>query len=157
MSSAPRLSWVGFVTRLASKIAPAQVPNVGFSETKARSLHRNPSRSRNFRNVDDSPPGITRPSMPSSSSGLRTKTVCTPNDLSVCRCASKSPCRARTPIVRSPLFTGFHHGDTEDTDESWAIHVFLSLLLSCCFARQNPAEGGRLHISPAALLQHVCF
>src|SRR5918992_5303038 len=47
----------------------------------------------------DSPPGMTRPSSPSSSSGLRTSTASAPSRRSIAACSRKLPCTARTPIV----------------------------------------------------------
>src|SRR5579862_6025167 len=49
-------------------------------------------------NVVDSPPGMTRPSSPASSSALRTSTTSTPSPRSICACSRKLPCTARTPI-----------------------------------------------------------
>src|SRR5450759_86116 len=47
-----------------------------------------------------SPPGITNPSRPSSSSARRTSRVSAPSCSSTTRCSRKSPCRARTPTVK---------------------------------------------------------
>src|SRR5665648_1022818 len=47
-----------------------------------------------------SPPGITNPSRPSSSSARRTSRASAPSCSSTTRCSRKSPCRARTPTVR---------------------------------------------------------
>src|SRR5918997_1752581 len=47
----------------------------------------------------DSPPGMTRPSSPSSSSGLRTSTTSAPRRRSIAACSRKLPCTARTPIL----------------------------------------------------------
>src|SRR3954470_11168355 len=49
-------------------------------------------------NAVDSPPGTTRPSSPSSCSGLRTSTASAPRRRSIAACSRKFPCRARTPI-----------------------------------------------------------
>src|ERR1051326_6352393 len=60
-----------------------------------------------LRRVVDSPPGITSPSRPSSSSGFRTSTTSTagpPSSVqrwSALTCRAKSPCSARTPIFRT--------------------------------------------------------
>src|SRR5438552_4159534 len=57
-----------------------------------------------LRSVVDSPPGITRPSRPSSSSGFRTSTTSTAGPPSSAQrwsaltCRAKSPCSAKTPI-----------------------------------------------------------
>ena len=51
--------------------------------------------------VVDSPPGITRPSSPSSSSGSRTSTTSAPSRRSTCACSRNAPCRASTPIRTS--------------------------------------------------------
>src|SRR3954463_13124600 len=98
MSSAPKLSCEGLDTSLASRMAPAQVPNAGLVRTKSRSLSRKPPCSRNFRKVEDSPPGITSASTKSSCSGLRTRVTDAPRRSSMRRCASKSPCNASTPM-----------------------------------------------------------
>src|SRR3954470_3572831 len=98
MSSAPKPSCEGFDTSFASRIAPAQVPKAGLVRTNSRSFSRKPPCSRNFRKVDDSPPGITSASTESSSSGLRTRRTVAPRRSSMRRCASKSPCNARTPM-----------------------------------------------------------
>src|SRR5258708_29139411 len=45
-----------------------------------------------------SPPGRTRPSRSSSSSGLRNGTASAPSRRSARRCSLKAPCKARTPI-----------------------------------------------------------
>src|SRR5918996_493153 len=50
-------------------------------------------------NVVDSPPGMTRPSRPSSCSGLRTSTTSAPRRRSIAACSRKLPWTARTPIV----------------------------------------------------------
>ena len=62
------------------------------------SAFRNPASPSSLRNVPDSPPGITRPSISSNCSGFLTSTTSAPSSSSRLRCASKSPCRARTPI-----------------------------------------------------------
>src|SRR4051812_18734061 len=49
--------------------------------------------------VVDSPPGITRASTRSSSSGLRTTAVAAPQVSSTRRCSRTSPCSASTPTV----------------------------------------------------------
>jgi hypothetical protein len=98
MLSAPRPACLGFSTSVASRIAPAQVPKVGFRRTNCFSFS-NPSSPSNFRNVPDSPPGITKPSIASSCSGFLTKTTSAPSSSSRRRWASKSPCRASTPIL----------------------------------------------------------
>src|ERR1700680_747834 len=100
MSSAPKPACLGFSTSVASRIAPAQVPKVGFTRTNCFSFSK-PSSPNNFRNVPDSPPGITRPSMASSWSGFFTSTTSAPSSSRRRRWASKSPCRARTPIFIS--------------------------------------------------------
>ena len=88
----------GFSTSLASRIAPAQVPKVGLAWTNCLSFS-NPASPRSLRKVPDSPPGMTRPSMSSSCSGFLTSTTLAPNSSSRRRWASKSPWRARTPII----------------------------------------------------------
>src|SRR6186997_3317719 len=47
----------------------------------------------------DSPPGMIRPSSPSSCSGLRTSTGSAPSRRSIAACSRKFPCTARTPIL----------------------------------------------------------
>src|SRR6478735_6873999 len=54
--------------------------------------------------VVDSPPGITRPSRPSSSSGSLTSATVAPSLRSAAACSRNAPCRARTPM-RSDLST----------------------------------------------------
>src|SRR5690242_9335720 len=49
--------------------------------------------------VEDSPPGMTRPSSPSRSRGRRTSTASTPTSRSAATCSRKAPWRARTPIL----------------------------------------------------------
>src|SRR3954452_16444217 len=49
--------------------------------------------------VVDSPPGMTRPSRPSRSRGVRTTRGVAPSLASIFACASKSPWRARTPTT----------------------------------------------------------
>src|SRR6188508_54275 len=53
-------------------------------------------------NVVDSPPGITSPSRPASSSGFRTSTGSAPRRRSIAACSRKFPCTARTPILMGP-------------------------------------------------------
>ncbi len=74
-SSTPRLCCEGRGTSFASRMQPAQVPKEGLLRTNSSSAPRNPSRSRNFRKVVDSPPGITSPSTSASCSRLRTRTA----------------------------------------------------------------------------------
>src|SRR5208283_1435389 len=81
-------------------IAPAQVPNVGLVCTKSFSFWKHSSPS-SFRKVVDSPPGITRPSISSNCSSLRTSTTSAPSSSRRRWCAAKSPCSARTPIFIS--------------------------------------------------------
>src|SRR5580704_1934567 len=111
MSRAPNPDCFGFSTSFASRIAPAHVPNVGFTRTNCFSFS-NPASPSSFRNVPDSPPGITRPSISSSCSGFLTSTTSAPSSSSRLRWASKSPWSARTPIfiyvrlLRTPPFVG---------------------------------------------------
>src|SRR6476469_8280243 len=49
--------------------------------------------------VDDSPPGMTRPSSPARSRGSRTSTASTPTSRSAAMCSRNAPCRARTPTL----------------------------------------------------------
>ena len=56
ISSAPSPGWSGLVTSFASRMAPAQVPKVGFTRTNCLSFS-NPCSPRIFRNAPDSPPG----------------------------------------------------------------------------------------------------
>src|SRR5918995_1210423 len=53
--------------------------------------------------VVDSPPGMTRPSSPSSCSGLRTSTASAPSRRNIATCSRKLPWRARTPIRATAL------------------------------------------------------
>ena len=98
MSMAPSPACLGFSTSVASRIAPAQVPKVGLRRTNCLSFS-NPASPNNLKNVPDSPPGMTRPSISSSCSGFLTSTTFAPSSSRRRRCASKSPCRAKTPIV----------------------------------------------------------
>src|SRR5271157_1914629 len=84
-------------------IAPAQVPKVGLLCTNSSSFRKHRSSS-SLRKVVDSPPGITRPSISSNCSGLRTSTTSAPSSSRRRRCASKSPCSARTPMFIRTLF-----------------------------------------------------
>ena len=52
--------------------------------------------------VVDSPPGITRPCSPASSSGWRTSTGSRPTSASARMCSRNAPCRARTPTRVRP-------------------------------------------------------
>ena len=62
-----------------------------------------PSRSIALVIVVLSPPGMTRPSSPSSSAGIRTSSVSALSRRSFSRWAAKPPCEARTPIARGGL------------------------------------------------------
>ena len=46
----------------------------------------------------DSPPGMTRPTQPSSCSAVLTSLQGTPSCWNLARCSRKEPCRARTPM-----------------------------------------------------------
>src|SRR3954469_16399376 len=84
----------------SSMIRPAQVPSVGVPErTRSRSGSARPSRSMPSVIVVDSPPGITRPSSPSRSAGVRTMRASDPSRIRTPAWASKSPCRASTPTT----------------------------------------------------------
>ena len=111
MSIAPRPACAGFSTSLANRIAPAQVPKVGFGRTNSFSF-ANPSSPSNFRNVPDSPPGMTSPSILVELLGLLDEHNFCAQLFEPVRCASKSPCSARTPMVialdRSIVVTSVH-------------------------------------------------
>src|SRR4051794_23875628 len=83
---------------------PAQLPRTGppdvWNEVIASSR---PSRSMPIEMVVDSPPGMTSPSRPFSSAGVRTSLASAPSSASMRRWASKSPCRARTPIFSGAI------------------------------------------------------
>src|ERR1044072_7314485 len=82
-------------------IIPAQVPKPGPPASwKARIGPPSPADSIPLTIVVLSPPGITRPSRPSRSSGVRTSHASAPSSRSIAACASKPPCIARTPIRR---------------------------------------------------------
>src|SRR5260221_6339466 len=86
--------------RSASMIIPAQEPNAGMPAP--RRLRSGSIRSKitaSFHIVVDSPPGITSPSTPSSSPGLRTGTGRAPAARSAARCSATSPCSASTPMA----------------------------------------------------------
>src|SRR5437870_229385 len=97
MSKAPSPVCRGFSTSLASRMAPAQVPKAGFTRTNCLSFS-NPASPSSLRKVLDSPPGMMRPSISSNCSGFLSSTTSAPSSSSRLRWASKSPCRARTPI-----------------------------------------------------------
>src|SRR2546423_14029222 len=63
-------------------------------------------------NVVDSPPGMTRPSSPSSCSGLRTSTGSAPRRRSMAACSRKFPWRARTPIFTARILDFRYRGPT---------------------------------------------
>src|ERR1044072_2989304 len=82
-------------------IIPAQVPKTGPPDSwKARIGPPSPADSIPLTIVVLSPPGITRPSRPSRSSGVRTSHASAPSSRSIAACASKPPWIARTPIRR---------------------------------------------------------
>src|SRR4051812_11805933 len=81
-------------------IIPAQVPSTGVPDCTSR-LSGSASCSRSIPSVIvvDSPPGMTSPSRPSRSAGVRTRFAVAPSASSIFECASKSPWRARTPTT----------------------------------------------------------
>src|SRR5258708_11169495 len=86
--------------RSASMIIPAQEPNAGMPElSRLRSGSIRSKITASFHIVVDSPPGITSPSTPSSSPGLRTGTGREPAARSAARCSATSPCSASTPMA----------------------------------------------------------
>src|SRR5215472_443303 len=139
MSRAPNPVWVGFSTSFASRIAPAQVPKVGFCFTNCLSFS-NPGPPRSLRNVPLSPPGMTRPSMVSSCSGFLTSTTLAPSSSSRRRWASKSPCKARTPIFN---LKAFHHGKDGAVPRNY--FILMDALAAACIPRAHARlpEGPR--------------
>src|SRR4051812_14335530 len=92
-SSTPRWS-------RSSMISPAHVASTGVPPAaRARSGSPSPSRSMPRVMVVDSPPGMTSPSSPSRSFGVRTSRQSAPSDASTAQWASKSPWRASTPTT----------------------------------------------------------
>src|SRR6185312_9719433 len=84
----------------SSMIRPAQVPSVGVpARTSSRSGSARPSRSMPSVIVVDSPPGMTSPSSPSRSAGVRTMRASAPRWIRTPAWASKSPWRASTPTT----------------------------------------------------------
>ena len=84
----------------SSMISPAQVPSTGCPcPPAARSGSASPSRSMPSVITVDSPPGMTSPSSPSRSAGMRTSRGSAPSSRSSFACASKSPWRASTPTT----------------------------------------------------------
>src|SRR3954468_7826009 len=81
-------------------IIPAQVPSTGVPDCTSR-LSGSASCSRSMPSVIvvDSPPGMTSPSRPSRSAGVRTRFAVAPSASSILECASKSPWMARTPTT----------------------------------------------------------
>src|ERR671930_606508 len=92
-------------TRSAITIIPAQVPSIGIpARARSRIGSTNPALFASLPIVVDSPPGITKASTCSRSSGVRTSTGDAPRSARTRPCSRKSPCRARTPTFtrRSP-------------------------------------------------------
>ena len=91
----------GCDTSRASTIAPAQVPRIGRPlAANARKASSHGSASKNFQSVVDSPPGMIRPAGAREVPGRRASKLSTPISASALRCASKSPCSARTATAR---------------------------------------------------------
>src|SRR3954454_23315788 len=82
-------------------IIPAHVPKTGCANSRTASS--SPYRRMSRMNVVDSPPGMTRPSSPSSCPGFRTSTTSTPRRRSTAACSRTFPCRARTPILMKSI------------------------------------------------------
>src|SRR5580700_1344802 len=102
MSSKLKEACAGFLTLVASKMAPAQVPKTALpAAAKLRMASNKPSSCKNCSCVVLSPPGRMRPSHPSRSAGVRTSRVSAPRASSISACAAKSPCTAKIPIFTS--------------------------------------------------------
>ena len=86
-------------TSLASRIAPAQVPKIGFVSPKRRNGSFSDSMSSSLSMVVLSPPGSPARPPQSRSAAVRTSRVVGARSSSACRCASKSPCSASTPTA----------------------------------------------------------
>src|SRR5436190_9173793 len=116
----PTCSAVPSSTRSASRIIPAQEPNAGMpSPTRFCSGSSSSKVTSSLPIVVDSPPGMTTASTCSSSSGRRTRTASTSQDVSAARCSRTSPCNASTPIVgalTSPTAFGETVADRERVD-----------------------------------------
>src|SRR5690554_1445558 len=80
-------------------MAPAHVPQMGFSLPNALRGSIKLKAVASFPMVVDSPPGIISPSRPSRCSGRRTSTASTPMRRSMAMCSMKAPCNAKTPIL----------------------------------------------------------
>ena len=103
--------------RSASRIIPAQVPNVGIpSAIRFRSGSNSSNVRASLAIVVDSPPGRTSPSQAASSAGRRTAIASTPRSVSTRRCSRTSPWRAKTPMVGEgtevSLGDGVRRGET---------------------------------------------
>src|SRR4051812_17716386 len=90
----------------SSMISPAHVPMMGRPAAwNSRSGSASPSRSIPSVIVVDSPPGITSPSMPSRSAGVRTSRTSAPSSRRTLACAAKPPWSARTPTTTGSVTT----------------------------------------------------
>src|SRR5579871_620241 len=175
MLRAPRPACVGFSTSFARRMAPAQVPNVGLRRTNCLSFS-NPASPRSLRKVPDSPPGMTSPSISSSCSGFLTRITAAPSSSRRRRWASKSPCRARTPMIiwlREP-FRHRGHGGTQvavryvdfnglltplwdcsgTRDDIHFARGFCAVLLPCC---ESFSKAVANHYASFALCAHILF
>src|SRR6185312_8892777 len=102
MSIMSRYRWSGRPSSAwwASTIIPAHVPrNAPPRACRSRMGCSRSYASISFDIVEDSPPGITRPSSPSRSRGSRTSTASTPTSRSAAMCSRNAPWRARTPTL----------------------------------------------------------
>src|ERR1700689_2890124 len=128
-------------------IIPAQEPNAGRpAPISLRSGSRTSKATDRRHRVVDSPPGITRPSTLSSSSGQRTGTGLAPAAASARRCSGTSPCRASTPItgaVTIPPSPG--RGGFGTSESSWVITPRIGGVSTHDNGRRGlPAAGGEV-------------
>src|SRR5919112_4748339 len=108
MSMPPKVCWSArpSSTRSASRIIPAHAPYAGSPDRRASTNgSRSPKVRESLSMVVDSPPGITMPCSPSSSSGRRTGRAVAPASARATRCSRTSPWSARTPITGSEVTT----------------------------------------------------
>src|SRR5262249_44682079 len=83
-------------------IMPAQEPYTGMpARTRSAIGSKSSNSTASLLIVVDSPPGITNACTSSSSRGRRTGRAITSASASAARCSRTSPCRAKTPMVRS--------------------------------------------------------
>src|SRR6516164_1213019 len=156
MSKSPSEACGGFLTCLASRMAPAQVPRMAppSSENFRTALNR-PSSRRNWSCVVLSPPGRTMPSQPSRSATVRNSTVSAPRRCRAAAWASKSPWTARIPIFSVCGSIPFHlvqsGAEMPHPQQCSRAEYFLALLTSRAW-RACPFLRVAVHQYQASLL-----